>query len=323
MADYRNMFGPPIVDFSTLGQLGSTYMGARKVAEDREREQMMQRELKSLADMGKLDANAIGLAALKTGNVNAAMAAAQLAASQNDRTFNQGIATRRQNLDELQATIPYKKQVAEATKEAKGPREMSVTDIGKLNEEGNKFANLTGFVDRFEDRFGGYGMQMVGEAATKAGRFLPEGVVGKDVADGASFWQGYDRFKNTVRNELFGSALTAPEVASFEKADINPGMTPAQIRNNLKIQKDLYEKGLKKKAATLTAGGFDPKVVNSAYGIGGATVGGVSGQPAQAAASTMKPPNFDGAPEGKRWKATDGSGKSVVVVKRNGQLVPE
>lgn len=158
----------------------------------------------------------------------------------------------------------YIKSISEARQK---PREFSVSDITKLSEEGGKFANIKGFADTFQDRFAGYKAPVIGNAAMTAGRFLPESIVGPNMTEGATWWQGYDRFKNVVRNDLFGSALTTNEQAAFERADINAGMTPEQIRKNLATQQAIAENGLKRKANALIQSGFDPKAIGATFGL--------------------------------------------------------
>ena len=163
---------------------------------------------------------------------------------------------------------PADPKYLQQTTEAKAkPREMSITDISKLSEEGGKYAQVGGFTDSFEPRFAGYKSSTVGDIANLAGRNLPAGVVGKDVAEGATWWQGYDRYKNVIRNDLYGSALTPSEQAAFEKADITPGMDPEQIKKNLVTQKEVVQNGLKRKANAMIASGYDPKVIAQSYGV--------------------------------------------------------
>lgn len=145
-------------------------------------------------------------------------------------------------------------------------RQFSVGDITKLTEEGNKFASVTGFGDKFKDEYSGYKTQGVGDAATYLGRNMPW-MPGAASAESASFWQEYDKYKNVVRNDLFGSALTSTEKAAFEKADINPGMDPKIIRQNLAVQKAAVTSALKKKASALIQAGFDPAPIAAAYGV--------------------------------------------------------
>lgn len=147
------------------------------------------------------------------------------------------------------------------------PRSVSISDISKLSEEGGKYSQVAGFGDTFKPEFSGYKSQWFGEMANTAGRNLPEGVVGKDVAAAANWWQGYDRYKNAIRNDLFGSALTATEKAAFEQADVNPGMDPKMIQQNLMRQKQIIEGNIKNKAGAMVEAGYDPGVVGKSYGI--------------------------------------------------------
>lgn len=144
------------------------------------------------------------------------------------------------------------------------PRPMSVTDITKLSEEGGKYADLTRFVDTFKDEFSG--KPVIGEVRNWVGRNLPTNMVEPIVAEGSAWWQGYDRYKNVVRNDLFGSALTAHEQQAFDKADITPGMNPQIVRKNLAIQKQIVENAMRRKAGALTSAGYSADVVNKAYG---------------------------------------------------------
>ena len=123
-------------------------------------------------------------------------------------------------------------------------------------------------------------------------------MVGKTIADGASWWQGYDRYKNVVRNELFGSALTAPEKAAFEQADINPRMDPAQIQKNLATQKRIAENGLRRKADAMIQSGYNPDVVSKAYGVDLGPVG----QPKSQQQATPALPKMGELRDGYRYK---------------------
>jgi hypothetical protein len=148
------------------------------------------------------------------------------------------------------------------------PRQMSVNDITKLSDEGGKFANITGFAETFRDEFGGMGGKAWGETINTLARNDPTGVLASQVeTDRAAWWQQYDRFKNVVRNDLFGSALTAPEKAAFEQADINVGMKPEIIRKNIETQRRIAETGIKRKAAALINEGYRPETIAQAYGV--------------------------------------------------------
>lgn len=190
----------------------------------------------------------------------------------------------------------YLRAKGEAENSVAKPRQLSIGDITKLAEEGGKFANVSGFSDTFKPEYAG--RTILGDAANIAGRNLPEAVVGKTIADGASWWQGYDRYKNVVRNELFGSALTAPEKAAFEQADINPRMDPAQIQKNLATQKRIAENGLRRKADAMIQSGYNPDVVSKAYGVDLGPVG----QPKSQQQATPALPKMGELRDGYRYK---------------------
>jgi len=144
------------------------------------------------------------------------------------------------------------------------PRQFGVADITKLSEEGTKFGSLTGALDTFKPEFSGYMSDAAGQVALAAGR---KGFSGKTTQDAASWWQGYDRTRNVVRHELFGSALTPNEQKAFEAADITPGMDPDIVKTNLKTQTGIIKNGLKRKANALIEAGYDPAPIASAYGL--------------------------------------------------------
>jgi hypothetical protein len=150
--------------------------------------------------------------------------------------------------------------------EPEKPRQMSVEDVTKLQSEASKFANLTGFINEFKPEYAGatYGL---GDARNLIGRTAPDWMVDPSAQKGAIFWQKYDRYKNVVRNELFGSALTPSEQAAFERADVNNTMNPKVIKENLEMQRSIVEKALKNRAAALISEGFRPESIAKAFGM--------------------------------------------------------
>lgn len=162
---------------------------------------------------------------------------------------------------------PTDPEYIKSTNEAKAkPKEFSYGDTSKLADEGGKFTSVNRFVDNFKDTFGGV-MPGLGDAKNWIGRTAPDAILDKDARDASTYWQEYDRYKNVVRNDLFGSALTATEKAAFERADINNTMSPAAIKANLKIQKDVLEGAMKRKANSLIASGYNPQAISQAYGV--------------------------------------------------------
>jgi hypothetical protein len=263
----------PIIDWSPLAKLPEIYHRAQ----ERAREQEFRRQLSGLpaGPGGVPDYAAAVSLALRSGNLGAVEPLSRIMTAQ---------AQRQQSQQALAETMRHHRATEEIARGARqAPRQMTLTDIGKLSEEGGKYADLTRFTETWRPEFGGYKLPAAGTAANVAGRFLPEGVVGKDVAQGAAWWQGYDRYKNVVRNDLFGSALTRPEQAAFEQADINPGMDPKQIEKNLATQKLIVKNGLIRKANAAITAGYDPKAIAAAYGLDLGELG-VTAQPRGATA---------------------------------------
>jgi hypothetical protein len=294
----RPQYGPPIVDFSALGDLpGAYFKGQEALArgQEREREEVFRRALQSglpRGSGGEIDFGAAADLAARSGNMGGLESFSRLGmSSAASKRADAELGLSRERLDLARQTaqqgkVPfgwqlgpegtpmpapggphdpaYIQSVAGAKEK---PRQFNVSDITKLEEEGGKFSNITRYADTFDPRFAGYKTPIAGNVANTAGRYLPEGVVGKDISQGASWWADYQRSKNIIRNDLFGSALTKTEQSEFEKADVNPGMDPGQIKANLDRQKTIVGVGLRRKANALITAGYDPAVIAAAYGL--------------------------------------------------------
>lgn len=124
--------------------------------------------------------------------------------------------------------------------------------IDKLSKkEGVRDAYID-LADSFKDEFSGNpaiaGLENLG------GRFLP-GVTGK--GDQANWWQNYQEQTNLVRNQLFGSALTATEKASFDAQNIVPGMDAGEIKRRLAQQTAIADKAYSKLVKATKDSGYD------------------------------------------------------------------
>lgn len=140
----------------------------------------------------------------------------------------------------------------------------SVTDLGRINEEWNP-------------EYGGYKSAWWGDFNNWLGRIgVGVGVGGAQLGaseDAALFWQDYQTYKNKVRHDLFGSALTATERAEFDKAVINPGMSPDVIKKNLERQQELARQAAAKIANTYIMQGIPPAQIEAALGVPLAEIG--------------------------------------------------
>jgi len=225
------------------------------------------------------------------------------------------------------------KQQAEARGRGEAPRLDSGT-VGKLSDVGARVADADRFLAGFTDAYAGWRVPGVGNVANQIAR---QTGLGNEQA--ASWWQSYDRYKNQVRNDLFGSALTRTEAEAFEKADINPGMTPAAIRRNLEDQRRAAEAAARKLAGVYVQQGRSTAEIVTALGIPLSRLGLTPKEavPASPAATTPAPiqtppaassaapaatprvvgPAPEGATEGRTGRLPDGTRVRVT----NGQLV--
>ena len=144
-------------------------------------------------------------------------------------------------------------------------RNLSVGDITKLSDEAGKFRSIERYVTGFKDAYAGDISDTYGEAKNWSGRNNP--LAGKDSKDRAAWWQDYSQYRNAIRHDLFGSALTAPEKAAFLESDITPGMQPDMIRRNLARQQEIVTNALKRKGGALIEAGTPRNVVAKAYGM--------------------------------------------------------
>ena len=155
--------------------------------------------------------------------------------------------------------------------------------ITKIAETSNTYDEFNGLLDGFKDTYGGYKVRAAGDIANAWKRN-----VGGD--DGqADWWQRYQMQQNEVRNRLFGSALTATEKAEFDKAMINPGMTPESIKTNLARQLETMKKAEAKIYKAYLSGGFSKDQLNELTG-GRHGQSDVPATPAAPAADPGAPP---------------------------------
>ena len=198
--------------------------------------------------------------------------------------------------------------------------------IKQLREAGTSLSDADRFGSGFKDEFAGWRNQRLGETANLLARTTG---IGNEQA--ASWWQDYDRYKNQVRNQLFGSALTVAEAAAFEKADINPGMTPQAIRSNLAAQRRAAESAAKKVAGVYAAQGRSTDEIEAALGMP-IEVLGIKPKVKAAPASAPAPANPANAPVSSAARvlgpapagATEGrtgNYQGVRFIVRNGQMV--
>lgn len=144
----------------------------------------------------------------------------------------------------------------------KPSRPMPQAAINKLTESGSTYEDFRRLGETFQDRYGGAGAEWVGNVENWIGRNTNLGDT-----DQAQFWQDYQNQKNLIRNELFGSALTATEKSEFDKANINPGQSAVTIRRNLQRQGAATQRAARKLAGVYIKMGYSAEAVEAAIGM--------------------------------------------------------
>lgn len=135
--------------------------------------------------------------------------------------------------------------------------------VNKLTKAAGVYDNTDDLLTRFQDNYAG---NLVGGSIENfAGRHGAEHIPLVGATPGqAEWWQQYDRQRNVVRNELFGSALTPSEQRAFAAADIDPNMAPDVIRANLNTQKTLISRALDRQSKVWKAQGFNVEAIDAA-----------------------------------------------------------
>jgi hypothetical protein len=143
-------------------------------------------------------------------------------------------------------------QARSEAEKAKDGKPISFGDSTKLADRATGVDKLVDLYDAFKPEYAGYGTNAAGEIAVfAAGKQSDEESVAL-----YQWWQNYQNNVNKVRNDLFGSALTAPEKAEFEKAMVTKGMNSAQAKKNLQRQAEEAAKAYDKLEKVLRVGGF-------------------------------------------------------------------
>lgn len=92
-----------------------------------------------------------------------------------------------------------------------------------------------------------------------------QAIAGTGPAGMREWWARVYSMDNTVRNQLFGSALTANEQAAWERTTVSPKMRPEAIQANLRQRKAILDKALARRENFLKKNGYDPDAVDALF----------------------------------------------------------
>lgn len=163
----------------------------------------------------------------------------------------------------LRNATPEQRAQYEAMKKGP-PKPLTNSDRDDLLKRANPSLGLVRLFDTFKEGYAGYKVGGAGDLANAYGRNIGGG---KELESQAQWWQDYQSFANIERNALFGAALTATEKAEWEKAMINPGMKPEQVRENLRRQKEIALGTTSRIANSLVSSGISQDAVEAAMGM--------------------------------------------------------
>lgn len=146
-----------------------------------------------------------------------------------------------------------------------GGKPLSAPVVLQLTKDAGKLQNLQSLGAGFKEDYAG--SPLIGDIENRLGRMGWTGGLTGATEGQAEWWQQYDRYKNEVRNELFGASLTEGEQRAFEQADISPGMDPRIVKQNLAKQQQIIEQGLQRKGRVWAAQGYNTDAIAEATGI--------------------------------------------------------
>jgi hypothetical protein len=135
-------------------------------------------------------------------------------------------------------------------------------DLKKVADPAINIGRIAG---EFAPEYAGMGAGVFGDVKNFIGRNFADEK--SDAFKGANWWQNYQDFANLKRNQLFGSALTATEKSEWDKAMINPGMSPEMIKANLARQQEIAKAAVSRMAHSMKAGGVNPDAIEPLMGM--------------------------------------------------------
>lgn len=147
---------------------------------------------------------------------------------------------------------------SQATFEAtQSGRPLSQTDYDKAKGELSQFTTLKTAFDTFQDDYAG---NIAGGVENTAQAYFDVGSPGQ-----RDWWAQFKAADNQIRNDLFGSALTAPEKAAYEATTVSPGMDPKQVKINLAKRAEIIRQAVARRKDFYTANGFKPEAVDAIF----------------------------------------------------------
>jgi hypothetical protein len=130
-------------------------------------------------------------------------------------------------------------------------------------EMGNNRTTLKMLTDTFKPEYAG----SIGSVLQRKMGELAGGMAPQSTQDQTRWWADQAMFDELPkRHELFGSALTPTEKASWSAATISPGMSPEKIKERLAVRGKIYDAAQARMRGSVEAGGRSTKQFDAAVG---------------------------------------------------------
>lgn len=130
----------------------------------------------------------------------------------------------------------------------------------------NKLANEYAIFSALDRASSGFKDDFAGNTITGGLENTLQAAFGTGTPGQRDWWADFRQTDNQVRNDLFGSALTATEKAAFEATTISERMAPAEIKRNLARRQKVLLGALQRRAKTMAAQGYNTDVISAVFG---------------------------------------------------------
>jgi len=132
--------------------------------------------------------------------------------------------------------------------------------VKELAGAGSQIEDTRRLAGSFSPEFGG--KTILGDFSNTYKRIMG------DETGQAQWWQDMDMLQNRTRHELFGSALTATELAAWNKTSVTPRMDADEIQKNLNRRQEIEARAASKLARAYAAGGYNKEQIKELLGTG-------------------------------------------------------
>lgn len=173
------------------------------------------------------------------------------------------------NLDYSAQMAAIKQRHMESILESMGKgqdfRKLTDGTRNKMLAQADTAASMKTLADTFNDNYA----QILGAGPQSR---LPNaaammGIGSKESKDAAQWWGEWKKFYTLgTRNALFGATLTTNEQRAWEEVDINPSMSPEQIRTRINKLFAETARSAERRGKSMSVEGFDPEMIGEMYG---------------------------------------------------------